>query len=98
MGNPIILQIVRDKFMRFRDLVVDADWNCWLLEANAEPDFKQTGERLQYVIEELIEGVLVHALDPIARQKVCIAIILRNNSSNIVSTYFLPLEILFSSR
>lgn len=25
------------------DLMIDEDWNVWLLEANAEPDFAQTG-------------------------------------------------------
>lgn len=60
------------------DLAVDADWHCWLLEANAEPDFKQTGGRLQHVIEGLIEGALALVLDPIARREVRLIEVLRN--------------------
>lgn len=45
---------------------VDQDWKCWLLEANAEPDFKQTGGRLRHVIENLMEGVMELVVDPIA--------------------------------
>jgi hypothetical protein len=36
------------------DFVVRSDWNVYLLEINPGPDFKQTGERLGKVIEELM--------------------------------------------
>ena len=35
----------------------------WLLEANAEPDFKQTGHRLQQVVETVIEASLALTVD-----------------------------------
>ncbi|KAK9903517.1 hypothetical protein WJX75_007884 [Coccomyxa subellipsoidea] len=40
------------------DLMVDEDWHVWLLEANAEPDLQQTGERLKGVIAGLVDGTL----------------------------------------
>lgn len=49
---------------------VDSEWNCWLLEANAEPDFKQTGQRLRCVIDGLVEGTLQIVADPLADQRV----------------------------
>jgi tubulin--tyrosine ligase len=45
------------------DLLVDADWHVWLLEANAEPDFVQTGQALRSVVEGVVEGALVLSLD-----------------------------------
>jgi hypothetical protein len=36
------------------DFVVDKDWRVFLLEINPGPDFKQTGERLSPVIENLM--------------------------------------------
>ncbi|CAD7701435.1 unnamed protein product [Ostreobium quekettii] len=51
------------------DLMVDADWNCWVLEANAEPDFKQTGQRLRCIVDGLVEGVLRLVADPLAEEQ-----------------------------
>ncbi|KAK9815849.1 hypothetical protein WJX72_010743 [[Myrmecia] bisecta] len=48
------------------DLLVDEDWQVWLLEANAEPDLKQTGSRLRPLIAGLIEGTLELVVDPLA--------------------------------
>lgn len=40
------------------DFLVDAAGRAWLLEVNAFPDFKQTGDDLQGLVAELWEGVL----------------------------------------
>jgi hypothetical protein len=45
------------------DLLVDAEWHVWLLEANAEPDFAQTGAELERVVAGVVEGALVLGLD-----------------------------------
>ncbi|KAK9826378.1 hypothetical protein WJX81_005431 [Elliptochloris bilobata] len=49
------------------DLVVDEDWHVWLLEANAEPDMAQTGERLRPLVAGLVEGILALVADPLVR-------------------------------
>lgn len=47
------------------DFLVDANYNVWLLEMNAYPDFKQTGEGLQSkVVGGFFEGVIRHAVAP----------------------------------
>ena len=47
------------------DFLVDADLNVWLLELNAYPDFKQTGEELQeIVVGGLFEEVVNVAVAP----------------------------------
>lgn len=38
------------------DFLLDDEWRVWFLEANAEPDVKQTGERLHSVISDMISG------------------------------------------
>jgi hypothetical protein len=40
------------------DFLVDADAKAWLLEVNAFPDFKQTGEGLTGVVGGFWEGVV----------------------------------------
>ena len=45
------------------DFLLDNDFHPWLLEANAEPDFKQTGGRLQGVVRTVIEGTLALTAD-----------------------------------
>lgn len=40
------------------------------MQANAEPDFRQTGQRLQGVVKGLIEGVVKIVADPLAEQLV----------------------------
>eukprot|EP00593_Proboscia_inermis_P016683 CAMPEP_0171309122 /NCGR_PEP_ID=MMETSP0816-20121228/19262_1 /TAXON_ID=420281 /ORGANISM="Proboscia inermis, Strain CCAP1064/1" /LENGTH=305 /DNA_ID=CAMNT_0011792437 /DNA_START=498 /DNA_END=1415 /DNA_ORIENTATION=- len=40
------------------DFMIDPDWNTWLLEANAEPDLSKAGERLQYLIDDMLMDTL----------------------------------------
>ncbi|ETW07522.1 hypothetical protein H310_02023 [Aphanomyces invadans] len=40
------------------DFIVDDDLRVWLLEVNPGPDFKQTGNRLQPLIQTLFEGMV----------------------------------------
>ncbi|QDZ20185.1 tubulin--tyrosine ligase [Chloropicon primus] len=47
------------------DFMLDEDWGLWLLEANAEPDFKQTGGRLNRIIGDAIKGVYDKAVAPL---------------------------------
>ena len=46
------------------DFLVDDNWNVYLLEVNPGPDFKMTGERLQFVIEDLMGDTIDAALLP----------------------------------
>ena len=45
------------------DLLVDASWKVWLLEANAEPDFVQTGNALKAVVEGVVASTLQESID-----------------------------------
>ncbi|KAF2863789.1 tubulin-tyrosine ligase, partial [Piedraia hortae CBS 480.64] len=40
------------------DFLVDADGRVWLLEVNAFPDFRQSGEEAKWVVEGLLGGVV----------------------------------------
>ncbi|CAI5736397.1 unnamed protein product [Peronospora farinosa] len=40
------------------DFMIDEDFNVWLLEFNPGPDFKQTGDRLHFVIRDLMADSL----------------------------------------
>ncbi|CAK5202490.1 unnamed protein product [Aphanomyces euteiches] len=40
------------------DFLVDEDYQVWLLEVNPGPDFKQTGQRLQPLIQNLFVGMV----------------------------------------
>jgi tubulin--tyrosine ligase len=40
----------------------DGELRCWLLEVNAFPDFRQTGDELSGMIEGLFEGVVDKAV------------------------------------
>ncbi|OQR85444.1 hypothetical protein THRCLA_10692, partial [Thraustotheca clavata] len=40
------------------DFLIDEDFQVWLLEVNPGPDFKQTGKRLQPVIQTLVNGMV----------------------------------------
>ncbi|OQR83158.1 hypothetical protein ACHHYP_15023 [Achlya hypogyna] len=40
------------------DFLIDEDFQVWLLEVNPGPDFKQTGQRLQPLIQTLVEGMV----------------------------------------
>jgi hypothetical protein len=42
----------------------DGALNTWLLEVNAFPDFRQTGDELSGMIEGLFEGVVQIAVKP----------------------------------
>ena len=46
------------------DFLLDKDGHAWLLEVNAFPDFKQTGEELKHVIAGLYESVVDVAIKP----------------------------------
>ncbi|KAK5139561.1 hypothetical protein LTR04_003486, partial [Oleoguttula sp. CCFEE 6159] len=46
------------------DFLVDEDYTAWLLEVNAFPDFKQTGNALSGIIEGLFEDVVDVAVKP----------------------------------
>jgi tubulin---tyrosine ligase len=47
------------------DFLVDAEGNVWLLELNAYPDFKQTGDGLQdTVVGVLFQEVIKTAVKP----------------------------------
>ncbi|KAH7400626.1 tubulin-tyrosine ligase family-domain-containing protein [Phaeosphaeria sp. MPI-PUGE-AT-0046c] len=41
----------------------DGELRCWLLEVNAFPDFRQTGEELSGLVEGLFEGVVEKAVE-----------------------------------
>jgi tubulin--tyrosine ligase len=40
----------------------NGELRCWLLEVNAFPDFRQTGDELSGMIEGLFEGVVEKAV------------------------------------
>ncbi|KAI7904694.1 tubulin-tyrosine ligase family-domain-containing protein [Cokeromyces recurvatus] len=46
------------------DFLVDQELNVYFLEANAFPDFKQTGDKLQYIIQELFEATHRVVIEP----------------------------------
>ncbi|KAI8984643.1 tubulin-tyrosine ligase family-domain-containing protein [Mycotypha africana] len=50
------------------DFMIDADLNVYFLEANEFPDFKQTGDKLQHIIEELFETTNRVAIEPFLLQ------------------------------
>lgn len=51
------------------DLLVDSRWHVWLLEANAEPDFAQTGGRLRGLVGGAVDGALQLVLDSLQAQQ-----------------------------
>lgn len=51
------------------DLMIDDQWHVWLLEANAEPDLQQTGERLKPIVAGLLEGIMQLVVDPLAQSQ-----------------------------
>lgn len=64
-GMSIHFQPLPNAFEVFGlDFVVDDKGTAFLLEVNAFPDFKQTGEELNSVIEGLWEGVVDRAVKP----------------------------------
>ncbi len=64
-GMGVHFQVLPNAFEVYGlDFVVDANGDCWLLEVNAFPDFKQTGRELDNVIKGLWEGVVDKAVVP----------------------------------
>ena len=62
---PVHFQTMPNAFEVFGlDFLVDAEGVAWLLEANAFPDFKQTGSDLGDVVEGFWEGVLAKGVAP----------------------------------
>mmetsp|Transcript_6868 Transcript_6868/g.14126 ORF Transcript_6868/g.14126 Transcript_6868/m.14126 type:complete len:82 (+) Transcript_6868:906-1151(+) len=45
------------------DFLIDEKHNVWFLEANAFPDFQQTGARLESVIGKLFDDVVTVTAD-----------------------------------
>lgn len=45
------------------DFMIDPEWNTWLLEANAEPDLSKAGDRLQCVIDQMLQETLEVVVD-----------------------------------
>ncbi|KAI7869888.1 tubulin-tyrosine ligase family-domain-containing protein [Spinellus fusiger] len=46
------------------DFLIDEEMNVYFLEANAFPDFKQTGSQLQHIIQELFNATVKTAIEP----------------------------------
>ena len=46
------------------DFLIDEEWNVFLLEVNPGPDFKQTGNKLESLIENLMSCTVDVALKP----------------------------------
>jgi tubulin--tyrosine ligase len=64
-GQMVHFQTLPNAFEVFGvDFLVDKDGTAWLLEVNAFPDFRQTGEELKEVIRGLWEGVVDVAIRP----------------------------------
>eukprot|EP01025_Chloroclados_australasicus_P033285 TRINITY_DN3389_c0_g1_i1.p1 TRINITY_DN3389_c0_g1~~TRINITY_DN3389_c0_g1_i1.p1 ORF type:complete len:450 (-),score=50.64 TRINITY_DN3389_c0_g1_i1:324-1673(-) len=69
VASELSFQALPNAFELFGfDFMISKDGNVWLLEANAEPDLKQTGQRLKDCVEGLIEGVMRLAVDKFATQ------------------------------
>eukprot|EP01026_Neomeris_dumetosa_P058956 TRINITY_DN5502_c1_g1_i7.p1 TRINITY_DN5502_c1_g1~~TRINITY_DN5502_c1_g1_i7.p1 ORF type:complete len:445 (-),score=52.52 TRINITY_DN5502_c1_g1_i7:235-1569(-) len=67
VSNELSFQALPNAFELFGfDFLVSEDGQVWLLEANAEPDLKQTGNRLKQCMEGLIEGIMRLAIDRFA--------------------------------
>ncbi|RPB11623.1 sure-like protein [Morchella conica CCBAS932] len=64
-GQRVHFQTLPNAFEVFGvDFLVDAAMGVYLLEVNAYPDFRQTGEELGGVIDGLFEGVVERAVMP----------------------------------
>lgn len=64
-GQRVHFQTLPNAFEVFGvDFLVDAGMGVYLLEVNAYPDFRQTGEELGGVIDGLFEGVVERAVMP----------------------------------
>lgn len=64
-GQMVHFQPLPNAFEIFGlDFLVDDQCKAWLLEVNAFPDFKQTGDELQSLISELFEATVDLAVKP----------------------------------
>ncbi|KAI9704230.1 MAG: hypothetical protein M1836_007091 [Candelina mexicana] len=64
-GMMVHFQTLPNAFEIFGlDFLVDAEYNIWLLEVNAFPDFKQTGEELKGVVQGLFEQAVDIGIAP----------------------------------
>lgn len=64
-GFDFLRKILDSIIHKKRFISVDSDWNCWLLEANAEPDFRQTGGRLKPMLSQMFEETFRLVIDNI---------------------------------
>lgn len=44
------------------DFMLTADNRVWFLEANAEPDFKQTGGRLRDLVKDVVRALVIEQI------------------------------------
>lgn len=64
--NRLNFQPLRNAFETYGvDFLVDSDFNVKLLEINAYPDFKQTGDELKDLIDELFENTVRYCIKPL---------------------------------
>ncbi|KAI8336081.1 tubulin-tyrosine ligase family-domain-containing protein [Chlamydoabsidia padenii] len=64
-GEMTTFQALPNAFELFGvDFMIDQDLNVYFLETNAFPDFKQTGKRLQSVVQDLFEATTKTAIEP----------------------------------
>jgi len=64
VSSELTFQTVPHGFELFGlDFMLDPEWNVWLLEANAEPDLSKAGDRLQGVIDKVLEDTLSIVVD-----------------------------------
>ncbi|ORZ01804.1 tubulin-tyrosine ligase family-domain-containing protein [Syncephalastrum racemosum] len=63
-GEMTTFQAIPNAFEIFGvDFLVDDNFDVYFLEANAFPDFKQTGSQLQHIIDELFEATVSVAIE-----------------------------------
>jgi tubulin---tyrosine ligase len=64
-GQVVHFQALPNAFELFGlDFLVDANGTAWLLEVNAFPDFRQTGDELRGLVQGLFEDVVDVAIKP----------------------------------
>lgn len=54
----------------FLDKLLNVIISFAYMQANAEPDLQQTGDRLKPVVEGLVEGIMHLVVDPLAHSQV----------------------------